>query len=238
MGQQLVSDCFPSIEGAKVGKGPPGAGGGSWATPPSMFLPWSSNAPSPSMFLLLCARARAIKYRQENQEAVGGFFSQIGELYVVHHLWGKQAPRHPCHPLGNPAVGAACVWGGLGASCVPSPQPTRTCSPGKRRGTRPGGRGAGMRMCTTRVSGTPCPHWGPPARSGDPLPSPRSPSFSSPADPDHGVTDNDSSEDLTPAVSGGLHQASACTRRGTLPACAPCLCPGPAGEGLGVSASP
>uniref|UniRef100_A0A8C0HLG4 Nipsnap homolog 1 n=1 Tax=Buteo japonicus TaxID=224669 RepID=A0A8C0HLG4_9AVES len=29
--------------------------------------------------------ARAIKYRQENQEAVGGFFSQIGELYVVHH---------------------------------------------------------------------------------------------------------------------------------------------------------
>lgn len=34
-------------------------------------------------------RARAIKYRQENQEAVGGFFSQIGELYVVHHLWGR-----------------------------------------------------------------------------------------------------------------------------------------------------
>ncbi|XP_062873921.1 protein NipSnap homolog 1 isoform X2 [Trichomycterus rosablanca] len=31
--------------------------------------------------------ARAIKHRQENNEAVGGFFSQIGELYVVHHLW-------------------------------------------------------------------------------------------------------------------------------------------------------
>nr|XP_033812873.1 protein NipSnap homolog 1 [Geotrypetes seraphini] len=31
--------------------------------------------------------ARAIQHRQENQEAVGGFFSQIGELYVVHHLW-------------------------------------------------------------------------------------------------------------------------------------------------------
>ncbi|XP_018596001.1 protein NipSnap homolog 1 isoform X1 [Scleropages formosus] len=31
--------------------------------------------------------ARAIKHRQENQEAVGGFFTQIGELYVVHHLW-------------------------------------------------------------------------------------------------------------------------------------------------------
>ncbi|KAL7986734.1 hypothetical protein Chor_013017 [Crotalus horridus] len=31
--------------------------------------------------------ARAIKHRQDNQEAVGGFFSQIGELYIVHHLW-------------------------------------------------------------------------------------------------------------------------------------------------------
>ncbi|XP_064209712.1 protein NipSnap homolog 1 [Anguilla rostrata] len=31
--------------------------------------------------------ARAIKHRQENREAVGGFFSQIGDLYVVHHLW-------------------------------------------------------------------------------------------------------------------------------------------------------
>ncbi|XP_024908611.1 protein NipSnap homolog 1 [Cynoglossus semilaevis] len=31
--------------------------------------------------------ARAIRYRQENNEAVGGFFSQIGDLYVVHHLW-------------------------------------------------------------------------------------------------------------------------------------------------------
>lgn len=34
-------------------------------------------------------RARAIRYRQENNEAVGGFFSQIGDLYVVHHLWGE-----------------------------------------------------------------------------------------------------------------------------------------------------
>ncbi|XP_042194396.1 protein NipSnap homolog 2 [Callorhinchus milii] len=31
--------------------------------------------------------ARAIRYRQDNNEAVGGFFSQIGELYMVHHLW-------------------------------------------------------------------------------------------------------------------------------------------------------
>ncbi|KAI2656627.1 hypothetical protein H4Q32_029841 [Labeo rohita] len=31
--------------------------------------------------------ARAINYRQHNREAVGGFFSQIGDLYMVHHLW-------------------------------------------------------------------------------------------------------------------------------------------------------
>ncbi|NWI02468.1 NIPS1 protein, partial [Tichodroma muraria] len=58
--------------------------------------------------------ARAIKYRQENQEAVGGFFSQIGELYVVHHLWGKG-----CHPGGPLALGLA---GGSG--CQPRPVPT------------------------------------------------------------------------------------------------------------------
>ncbi|XP_041957808.1 protein NipSnap homolog 1 isoform X1 [Alosa sapidissima] len=31
--------------------------------------------------------ARAITSRQENNEAVGGFFTQIGDLYMVHHLW-------------------------------------------------------------------------------------------------------------------------------------------------------
>uniref|UniRef100_A0A3Q3FDK7 Nipsnap homolog 1 (C. elegans) n=1 Tax=Kryptolebias marmoratus TaxID=37003 RepID=A0A3Q3FDK7_KRYMA len=36
-------------------------------------------------------RARAIKYRQENNEAVGGFFTQIGNLYVVHHLWAYES---------------------------------------------------------------------------------------------------------------------------------------------------
>ncbi|NXR35505.1 NIPS1 protein, partial [Zosterops hypoxanthus] len=55
--------------------------------------------------------ARAIKYRQENQEAVGGFFSQIGELYVVHHLWGKG-----CHPGGTPSLG--------GSGCQSCPLPT------------------------------------------------------------------------------------------------------------------
>ncbi|XP_059105331.1 protein NipSnap homolog 2 [Peromyscus eremicus] len=31
--------------------------------------------------------ARAIRFRQDSNEAVGGFFSQIGQLYMVHHLW-------------------------------------------------------------------------------------------------------------------------------------------------------
>lgn len=46
----------------------------------------------------LVCRARAIGYRQHNREAVGGFFSQIGNLYMVHHLWGTaQNDRVCCH---------------------------------------------------------------------------------------------------------------------------------------------
>ena len=32
--------------------------------------------------------ALALRFRQDGNEAVGGFFSQIGQLYMVHHLWG------------------------------------------------------------------------------------------------------------------------------------------------------
>jgi hypothetical protein len=32
-------------------------------------------------------RENGIKYRRD--EAVGGWFSQIGEMHQVHHLWGK-----------------------------------------------------------------------------------------------------------------------------------------------------
>lgn len=31
--------------------------------------------------------ARAINYRKHNNEAFAGFFSQIGRLYNVHHIW-------------------------------------------------------------------------------------------------------------------------------------------------------
>jgi hypothetical protein len=34
-------------------------------------------------------RARGLKSRKEKNEAVAGLFSQIGELYTVHHLWGE-----------------------------------------------------------------------------------------------------------------------------------------------------
>ncbi len=32
----------------------------------------------------------AIVHRQKMNEDVAGFFTQIGELYVVHHIWGRR----------------------------------------------------------------------------------------------------------------------------------------------------
>lgn len=34
--------------------------------------------------------ARAINYRKNNDESFAGFFSQIGRLYNVHHIWCKR----------------------------------------------------------------------------------------------------------------------------------------------------
>ena len=34
-------------------------------------------------------RARGIQYRGQGEEPVVGLFSQIGDLYTVHHVWGK-----------------------------------------------------------------------------------------------------------------------------------------------------
>jgi hypothetical protein len=34
--------------------------------------------------------ARAINYRRNNDEAFAAFFSQIGRLYNVHHVWCKE----------------------------------------------------------------------------------------------------------------------------------------------------
>uniref|UniRef100_A0A8C4QVS4 Nipsnap homolog 1 (C. elegans) n=1 Tax=Eptatretus burgeri TaxID=7764 RepID=A0A8C4QVS4_EPTBU len=45
------------------------------------------NEPQPRAGPNIYELARAIRYRQDDDEPVGGFFSQIGELNVVHHLW-------------------------------------------------------------------------------------------------------------------------------------------------------
>lgn len=50
---------------------------------------------------------------------MGGFFSQIGELYVVHHLWGKRvhlthptlAPHHLVHPKPHTPFPRGCRGG-------------------------------------------------------------------------------------------------------------------------------
>lgn len=47
----------------------------SYALKPGTMIEWGNNW------------ARAINYRQNNQEAFAGFFSQIGRLYNVHHFW-------------------------------------------------------------------------------------------------------------------------------------------------------
>lgn len=68
-----------------------------WLNISCVCLWWSGVKPDEAfVFFLACAvtrgafvcRARAVRYRQQNREAVGGFFSQIGNLYMVHHLWG------------------------------------------------------------------------------------------------------------------------------------------------------
>lgn len=47
----------------------------SYALKPGTMIEWGNNW------------ARAINYRQNNSEAFAGFFSQIGRLYNVHHIW-------------------------------------------------------------------------------------------------------------------------------------------------------
>nr|XP_023017766.1 protein NipSnap [Leptinotarsa decemlineata] len=47
----------------------------SYALKPGTMIEWGNNW------------ARAINHRQNNNEAFAGFFSQIGRLYNVHHIW-------------------------------------------------------------------------------------------------------------------------------------------------------
>ena len=43
-----------------------------------------------SELYIVSHRRNGIKYRQP-EEAVGGWFTQIGEMHIVHHLWGESA---------------------------------------------------------------------------------------------------------------------------------------------------
>lgn len=49
----------------------------SYSLKPGTMIEWGNNW------------ARAINYRKNNDEAFAGFFSQIGRLYNVHHIWCK-----------------------------------------------------------------------------------------------------------------------------------------------------
>jgi hypothetical protein len=49
----------------------------SYTLKPGTMIEWGNNW------------ARAISYRRNNDEAFAGFFSQIGRLYNVHHIWCK-----------------------------------------------------------------------------------------------------------------------------------------------------
>lgn len=174
MGQQLVSDCFPSMEGAKVGKGPPGAGEALGQLPPPCFSAGAVMLQVPPCFSCCAPGLGPLSTGRRTRRQSAGSSPRSGNCMSCTTSGVSRLPATRVTPWVTLPWGLYVCVGGLGASSVPSPQPTRTCSPGKRRGTRPGERGAGMRMCTTRVSGTPCLHWGPPAHGGDPLSSPRS----------------------------------------------------------------
>lgn len=65
----------------------------SYRLKPGTMIEWANNW------------ARAINYRSNNNEAFAGFFSQIGRLYNVHHIWCKRfrvpfrAVLNPCFSL-------------------------------------------------------------------------------------------------------------------------------------------
>lgn len=49
----------------------------SYTLKPGTMIEWGNNW------------ARAVNFRKNNNEAFAGFFSQIGRLYNVHHIWCK-----------------------------------------------------------------------------------------------------------------------------------------------------
>lgn len=225
MGQQLVSDCFPS----QGGKRPPRSSGGS-----------SGSSPRPVPGLGPLSTGRRTRRRLAGSSPRSGSCTSCTTSGV------SGLPTTPLAPSGCP-----CRWwvGMWGESWVTAPSPRAAYKDlQSREETRNAAwrkRGWDENVYYTGERGPPWPCWGPPVLpgdtvavlgapclcpgpavpAGDRLPSPLSlVPFSSPADPDHGVTDNDSPEDLTPAVRGGPHR-SVCLQPGwgggSLPACTP-----------------
>ena len=54
----------------------------SYSLKPGTMIEWGNNW------------ARAVNYRRNNNEAFAAFFSQIGRLYNVHHVWCKEIHLH------------------------------------------------------------------------------------------------------------------------------------------------
>ncbi|KAI9565281.1 Protein NipSp [Daphnia sinensis] len=68
----LTFSFWPQIESRK---GPNVYEVRNYVLKPGTMIEWGNNW------------ARAISFRRENEEAFAGFFSQIGRLYNVHHVW-------------------------------------------------------------------------------------------------------------------------------------------------------
>lgn len=96
----------------------------SYALKPGTMIEWGNNW------------ARAINFRQNNDEAFAGFFSQIGRLYNVHHIWCK-------------------MWTMKVGLCldVSHLQVTRTWTRGRRLASALGGHPGGTSVWRTRC------HW-------------------------------------------------------------------------------
>ena len=91
-------------------------------------------------------RENGIKYRHD--EAVGGWFSQIGEMHQVHHLWGK--PIATYYNILSSSTILLCTY--IIIIIVTIIQLIRTFQTGLRQGGQPGNSLDGMSASSGQVS--------------------------------------------------------------------------------------
>lgn len=99
----------------------------SYTLKPGTMIEWGNNW------------ARAINYRQHNEEAFAGFFSQVGRLYNVHHFWCKLTS------LWSLLVPMRLIWN-TNYGCL---QATRICKHESKQGKPLGGSLDGMNVSLT-----------------------------------------------------------------------------------------